>query len=65
MQASSVQTLSRSAAYDALQSVIVELASRPPVARQLPRTPEFKNLVEQALEAYRNYMRALELDKAN
>lgn len=65
MQASSVQQISRASAYDALQHVILKLATRPPVARQAERSDEFKRLVDQALEAYRNYMKALEQDKAN
>ncbi len=60
MQANSIQAATdRSAAYDALQRVILQLATRPPVTRQPERNVEFKNLVEQALEAYRNYMKAV------
>lgn len=60
MQASSIQSApDRSAAYDALQRVILQLATRPPLTRQPERNAEFKNLVEQALEAYRNYMNAI------
>lgn len=60
MQANSMQTVSdRSAAYDTLQRVILQLATRPLVARQQERSAEFRNLVEQALHAYRNYMKAV------
>jgi hypothetical protein len=60
MQASSIQQLSRTSAYDALQHVILKLATRPPLPRQAERSDEFKRLVEQALDAYRNYMKAVE-----
>ncbi len=75
MQANSIQiTTDRSAAYDALQRVILQLATSKPelrsnsnansftvrkVARQPDGHAEFKSLVEQALEAYRNYMKAV------
>ncbi len=60
MQASSIQQISRANAYDALQRVILKLATRPPAPRQAERSDDFKHLVEQALEAYRNYMKAIE-----
>lgn len=60
MQATSIQAApGREAAYDALQRVILQLATRPPMTRQPDRNVEFKTLVEQALEAYRNYMKAV------
>ncbi len=63
MQASSLQQISAASAYDALQHVILKLAIRPPAPRQAERSDDFKRLVEQALEAYRNYMKAVEEDK--
>jgi hypothetical protein len=49
----------RQLAYDQLQSVIMQLAARPVDAQRRDRSEEFKQLVEQALAAYRNYMRVV------
>ena len=49
----------RDLAFDRLQNVILQLATRPAGGIRRERSDDFKRLVEQALAAYRNYMRAV------
>ena len=48
----------RDQAYDQLQNIIVQMATRPVTPGRRDRSDDFKRLVEQALIAYRNYMQA-------
>jgi hypothetical protein len=53
---------SRQAAYEDLQSVILKLAVKKDGVRNAPaERAEFTQLVEQALDAYRVYMRTLQV----
>ena len=60
LTSNTLPTSNREAAYDNLQKVILLLADKQSHPRQPERSFEFRALVDQALQAYRDYMRATE-----
>ena len=53
------QTRSQEASLQTLQNAIVRLATKQPVRPGTQQRQELNALVEQALEAYREYMKAM------